>query len=380
MTDFTRNLFLTLFAVSLFIAAISGLMTVNNRGEEAAKRSERATAWVTATADSQLRYALSSNMAQRAVEMYERNPRIALLLALEALAHKRPAYDLPYATQHALWQVLMLGTVVELDERADVPPERLEQISRNGRWRIEINDIDDVILHDQSATTSPAAHTLLWGSQYENLPARISEDNRWLAFARQGEDCIYVWDLQSEKWDRPDTFDVAGIDVTSVELSPNGRWLAAGSTDDIVRLWSLDAAEPASSVQLLRQFDHADNSLDREGHLDEVTELAFSPDSRWLATGSRDDSVRLWDLTTLDVGHWPILLAEPLYDIERLFFTPDGMQLYATGARVTYVWNVDMPSLESKACQMTNGAFAEWEWHDYMPELPYRHTCRALQQ
>ena len=167
-------------------------------------------------------------------------------------------------------------------------------------------------------------------------------------------------------------------EVTAVALSADGRWLATGSTDNVVRLWSLTAVDPAASMRRLAWADHDDNSLDRKGHQDDVTRLAFSPDSLWLATGGKDDRVILWDLQVSDIGHWPILLEQPRADVQRLFFTPDGMQLRATtGDRVTHVWNVDWYSLVQKACLITKGRFTEAEWHDYMPDLPYRDTCAA---
>src|SRR5262245_33016273 len=69
----------------------------------------------------------------------------------------------------------------------------------------------------------------------------------------------------------------------SVAFSPDGRWLASGSADNAVKLWD------ASSGKLVRSL---------EGHRDSVRSVAFSPDGRWLASGSNDDAVRLWDASS----------------------------------------------------------------------------------
>jgi WD40 repeat protein len=67
--------------------------------------------------------------------------------------------------------------------------------------------------------------------------------------------------------------------VISVSFSPDGRLLASGSLDNTIKLWRV-----------------ADGSLVRTltGHASDVTSVVFSPDGRLLASGSWDGTIRLW--------------------------------------------------------------------------------------
>jgi WD40 repeat protein len=72
-----------------------------------------------------------------------------------------------------------------------------------------------------------------------------------------------------------------GKSVTSVVFSASARYLASGSADKTVKIW--DAATGVC-IQTL------------EGHANWVIWVAFSADERRLASGSADEKVKIWDL------------------------------------------------------------------------------------
>jgi WD40 repeat protein len=69
--------------------------------------------------------------------------------------------------------------------------------------------------------------------------------------------------------------------VNSVAFSPGGRYIASGSVDETVKVWD------AVSGQCLRTL---------EGHKGSVASAAFSPDGRYIASSDfRGATVKLWE-------------------------------------------------------------------------------------
>jgi WD40 repeat protein len=87
-----------------------------------------------------------------------------------------------------------------------------------------------------------------------------------------------------------------GAHVISLQISPDGRWLATGDTNGRLELWSL------SPVALRASW---------RGHDHRVTALAFDPTGRWLISGSWDWDVARWSLDPLDTD--PALLLTALH-------------------------------------------------------------------
>lgn len=105
-----------------------------------------------------------------------------------------------------------------------------------------------------------------------------------------------------------------------------------------------DGRRAAASVErTVRIFDCTRNRehATLEGHKGMVTSLAFSPDGRILATGARDGIVRFWSLA----GSEPAALQSftwPTAAVSALAFSPDGLLAAAAGeSGAIVVWDVD---------------------------------------
>lgn len=120
--------------------------------------------------------------------------------------------------------------------------------------------------------------------------------------------------IQSRHCSPPDTGGHADNHyVLSVAFSPSGQVLASGSDDNTVRLWRVpDGA-------LLRTL---------EGHTEQVWSVAFSPNGQVLALGSGDRTVGLWRVSN---GTPYRVLWGHRYEVAKVAFSPDGQTL-ALGA------------------------------------------------
>jgi WD40 repeat protein len=161
-------------------------------------------------------------------------------------------------------------------------------------------------LWDLSAKDPAAVPVVLGGLQGGVTRVAISPDNHWLVtgggdFTVLEEerpvtvhDTARLWDL-SAKDPAAKPVDLHQS-VRGLAISPDSRWLAAGSFDGTARLWDLSAKDPAATPVVLR------------GQQADVTAVAISPDSHWLVSASSDNTARLWDLTAKDLAADPVIL------------------------------------------------------------------------
>jgi len=76
--------------------------------------------------------------------------------------------------------------------------------------------------------------------------------------------------------------------VLSVAFSPDGNMIASGSVDDTLRLWS------ANQGRLIRTM---------QGHPFPIGQLKFSPNGATLFTGSMDGVIRAWQVSSGSLAH-----------------------------------------------------------------------------
>src|SRR5712692_8377121 len=138
-----------------------------------------------------------------------------------------------------------------------------------------------------------------------------------------------------------ETFDA----IIAVAISRSGQYWAAASQRGEVRVWR----ETGQTLHLVWQ-----------AHTDIVTSLAFSPDERRLASGSLDNSVKLWDVESRAL----LWTGWQTKGITCLAFAPDGSLLASGGHDATVrLWD---PKLGTPLQELPHpGAVFSLAWSPY---------------
>ncbi len=260
-------------------------------------------------------------------------------------------------------------------------PVRGLAFSPDGKWLISGGADSTLRLWRLAAGGGTAGP--MFGTHGAVRALAVDPSGEWLVFGTEsGHVCI--WKFTSEgAAEAPCSNEMHDAPVDRVMFSAKGRWLATaafGLIDKQILLWdfslypgkatpkilqcdrtlrepgvnaiafSLDEARLAVGCSYVAQVwdltkENPPEHVVKSGHHDQwIHAINFSPDGRWLATGSKDTNVKLWDLTDAgDVlldGH-EVLLNGHSATVQAVTFSDDGRWL-ATGGddAMAYLWDL----------------------------------------
>ncbi|MBC7909899.1 MAG: serine/threonine protein kinase [Pyrinomonadaceae bacterium] len=121
--------------------------------------------------------------------------------------------------------------------------------------------------------------------------------------------------------------------VRSVAYSPNGMFIASGSNDNLIRLWETKTG----AVRVLGQCDLGVSGFSY------VSSVRFAPNGQRLASGSNDKSIRLWDVETGEMS----ILGTMSHPIRAIDFSPDGKKIVAgSGDGTIHILDVETKQIQ----------------------------------
>ena len=237
--------------------------------------------------------------------------------------------------------------------------------AQDGRTPIVPNNYADVeLLHEFAAEPS--------------LNFDWSPDSQWLAYSSWY--LIHIWDTLA--WTQIATLEGHNDIIYDVQFSPDGIWLASGSSDGTVRLWNTSNWR-AENIYEIAEYG--------------VSTLAWSADSAWLLTSDLNGVVSLidpaqdapvqqiqtdmtetpsqigWSPTENRFAFNPSIFSFAVWDVETqaILFTkeqdgwsvlfawsPDGSQIAEASYDSTIrLWNVEDGSLDKELVGHTAPAY-----------------------
>jgi WD40 repeat protein len=170
---------------------------------------------------------------------------------------------------------------------------------------------------------------MLAGHQGEVHQVRYSPNGRRLASAG-ADGTVKLWDAEPGKGLTtlaghrepmpPIAFPISSPwkqDISPIEYSPTGQWLAWPSKGGTIKLWEAHTGKEIATLT---------------GHKAEVLYLTWSPDGRRLASASEDGTIKLWQART---GKEWVTLTGHEGAVLHVTYSPDGRQLASADDRGT---------------------------------------------
>lgn len=204
--------------------------------------------------------------------------------------------------------------------------------------------------------------------------------------------------------------------INAISLSPDGRFLAGAGENGSLFLWDIsqnyavteipNISNPLTSIAfdhtgrlivvgdnrgLVKIYDNTARMIVRilSGHSSGIEQIRFNHAGSFMATASKDKTVRLWNISNLK--EQPIILSDHRDWVWSATFTPDDEQILASihsstetirGMEHTIrAWPTKIETMSQILCGFVSRNINSEEWDIFAGnDLPYEATCPTLPQ
>ena len=239
----------------------------------------------------------------------------------------------------------------------DIDTGRMLAVAREGQ--IDVLEI----LASNSKITIRKEISVAADSNHTIRTLTFSSDGNWLIGGDQ-DGFVHVWSWP-ELEPAHDRKQAHRLEIRSIASSASGL-IATGSVDSYIRLFQL--TEDGALVENSQR-----STL--YGHAGPVNAVAFDRDGSHLASGSADQSVRLWTVARVR-DEAPIIMADHSSWIEAVSFAQNGMLISGSADRTVKAWRTDIDQMARLICQFAQpNEMPEETWKRYVPAFDYEKSC-----
>lgn len=193
----------------------------------------------------------------------------------------------------------------------------------------------------------------------------ISPDGKRLATAGENG-VLMVYDI-TKNYAPKELFRNQTIPITAIAFSSDNRRIVIGDQKGLLRIiWEDNSRQP----RIL------------SGHSEHIEQIKFNFSNTFMATTSRDKSVRLWNWNDAELNRQPIKLVDNPDWVWSATFTPDDEQLLvgvnsnSTSANETiHAWPTKVETMGGLLCKYVSRNLTADEWQQIVGDLERIKTC-----
>ncbi|SMC85411.1 helix-turn-helix domain-containing protein [Lentzea albidocapillata] len=203
----------------------------------------------------------------------------------------------------------------------------------------------------------------------------LSEDDRTLVIANGSRE-LHLWDVSDPA--RPRAHPPLKTDDNPSPIRRGGQAGREEVYTVVIHGTVMALANQGGSGALYDISDPAQprrlGSLPNDGG--PLQRLAFSPDGTTVAAGTTDDVIRVWDVSDPRNPQVRAVLHGHTERVWGVGFAPDNRTLATTGAdRTVRVWDIDVEATAARVCATTTAHLSTRHWEQYFPGVEPRPLC-----